>query len=79
MASALRHRTLRLAASLCFLSSLVALIQQRQALPARYRGAIVRGDPFHFSPMRRFPVARVAQHHAIVVEGVQVAFLSSVP
>jgi hypothetical protein len=42
---------------------LVALMQQRQALPARYRGAIVRSDAFHFGPVGSLLVARVAQDH----------------
>jgi hypothetical protein len=64
--------------SLRILPSLVALVQQRLALPARHRCAIISGDPFHLGPMSRFFVARVAQHHPVVIEGVQVTPLSSV-
>ena len=41
-------------------AGLVALVEQCAALPARDRGAILGGDPFHFGPMSRFPVARIA-------------------
>jgi hypothetical protein len=57
--------------------SFVTLVHQRQALPARHRSTIIRGDPFHFGPMSPFFVARITQNHAIIVEGVQVGFLFS--
>jgi hypothetical protein len=46
------------------------LVQERQALPARDRRAIFRGDAFHFGPMSRFLVARVAQDHTVFIERV---------
>jgi hypothetical protein len=54
------------------------LVQQCQALPARHRIAIIGSNAFHLSPMGSLLVARVAQDHSLVVESVQVAFLSSV-
>src|SRR2546425_782184 len=60
-------------------SSLVALVLQRQALSARHRGAVLRGNAFHFGPVSRFLVARIAQYHAVLREGVLVTFLSAVP
>jgi hypothetical protein len=59
-------------------SSLVGPVQERQASPARHGVAIIRGDPLDLGSMSRFLVAWIAQHHAIVVESVQVAFLSLV-
>jgi hypothetical protein len=50
--------------------SFIALVQQRPALPARHRSAILRSDALHFGPMRGFLVARIAQDHAIIIEGV---------
>lgn len=67
------------AVSTPFLPSLLALVQQRQALPARDRGEIVRSDPFHFGSMSSFLVARITQDHAVVIESMQVTFLSTVP
>jgi len=67
------------AASLPFLPNLVTLVQQRQALPTRHRSLIICGNPFHFGPMGSFSVARITQDHAVVVEGVEIAFSSSVP
>ena len=61
------------------LPGLFALKQQRQALAARHRGAILRRNPLHLGAMSRLSVARIAQNHAVSIEGVQVAFLSSVP
>jgi hypothetical protein len=56
----------------------VAFVQQGQARSARYFGVVVRGDTFHFGPVGGFLVARVAQNHAVVVEGVEVTFASFV-
>jgi hypothetical protein len=64
--------------SLPFIPSFVALVQQRQALPAGHRGAVIRGDPFHFGPMSSFFVARIAQKHPVVIKAVQVTLPSSV-
>ena len=64
--------------SLLLISRFIPPVQQCQALPARHRVAIVRGNAFHLRSMRRFPVARITQDHAMLVEGVQVAFLSFV-
>src|SRR5579871_1759737 len=55
-----------------------ALMKQCQAFPARHRGVILRGDPFHFRPMSRFLVARITQHHAVRVESVEVTLVSSI-
>jgi hypothetical protein len=60
-------------------SSFVTLVKQRQALPARHSSTIISGDAFHFGPMRSFFVPRITQNHAVIIEGVQVAFLSFVP
>jgi hypothetical protein len=54
-------------------------VQQRQALPAGHRGVIIGRNPFHFGPMRGFLVARVAQDHAVLVQGMQIALLSFIP
>jgi hypothetical protein len=51
-------------------SSFVTLVHQCQALPARHRSTIIRGDLFHFGPMSRFFVAGITQNHSIIVEGV---------
>jgi hypothetical protein len=51
-------------------------VQQIQALPTRDQSGVFRGDAFHLSPVGGFPVAWIAKHHAIRVEGVKVAFLS---
>jgi hypothetical protein len=59
------------------MSSFVPFVKQRDALPAGHGGADIRGDAFHFGPVRGFLVARIAQHHAFFIEGVQVAFLFS--
>src|SRR5260370_37371111 len=67
------------AVSLAFISSLVALVQGRQALPACHLGAIIRANPFHFGPMSSFLVAGVTQNHAILVQSVEVPSLSVVP
>ena len=56
----------------------LAIVEQQQALPAGYRCSIIRGDAFHFGAMSGFFIARVAQDHAVVIEGMQVAFLSRV-
>jgi hypothetical protein len=53
-----------------FHSSLLATVQQRSALAARHGAEIVCGDPFYLGPMSSLFVARIAQHHAILVEGV---------
>ena len=45
-----------------------------QTLPALHRGTVVRRDAFHFGPVSRFLVARIAQYHAVGVEGVAVTF-----
>ena len=60
-------------------SNLVALVEQRLAFSARHGGAIVSGDTLHLSPMCRLLVARITQDHAVLVKGVQVTFLPSVP
>jgi hypothetical protein len=82
----LSHETLRAllpprrAFALCHsFYRLVALMQQRETLPACYRGVIVRGDAFHFGPVGSLLVPRVAQDHSLVVKDVQVAPLSSIP
>src|SRR5262245_39925643 len=49
------------------------LVQQPQALLARHRLTILRGDAFHFGPVCGLAVARIAEDHAVLVEGVQVA------
>ena len=61
------------------LRSRLCLVQQVDALAARYRGVIDSRDAFHVGPVGGFPVARVAQHHAVLVEGVEVALPSPVP
>ena len=53
--------------------SLVLLVQQCQALPARHRGPVVCRDALHLGAMGSFLVTRVTQDHAVRVEGVPVA------
>ena len=65
--------------SLQVLPSSLTLVEQYQALPARHRRAIIRGDPLHLGPVRRLPVPTVAQYHPILIEGVPVALVSRVP
>src|SRR5437762_3281257 len=60
-------------------SSFVALVEQRETLPARHRSTVLSGDSLHFGPVSRFLVARVAKNHTVLIEGVQVSFLSLVP
>ncbi|HKA02061.1 MAG TPA: hypothetical protein VKE70_36370 [Candidatus Solibacter sp.] len=55
----------------------ILLEQDRPALPARHRGAVGRRNTFHLSPVRGFLVARIAQDHAVDVQGVQVALSTS--
>lgn len=57
----------------------VAVVERRQALPARDRRAVLGGDPLDLGAMGGFPVARIAHHHAVLVERVQVALLSRIP
>ena len=66
-------------ASRPLIPSPIAVMQQRQALPARHRGAIIGGDSFHCGPMCGFLVAGVTQNHAVLIQGVQVTSLSLVP
>jgi hypothetical protein len=61
------------------LPGLVPCVQQRQALTARHRGVVVRGDPFHRGPVGGLPVPGVTQDHAILIEGVQFPLRSPVP
>lgn len=58
---------------------LVFFVKDGQALPTRDGSAILRGDVLHLRAMSRLPVARVTEHHAVLIEGMQVAFLSLVP
>src|SRR5579859_7592932 len=60
-------------------SSFLALVQQRHALPTRYSSWIIRRDSFHLGSMGSLLVASVAQHHAVLIEGVLVALLALVP
>src|SRR5262245_13696573 len=56
----------------------VGLVQERPALPAGDRGPVVGGDPLHLGPVGGLLVARVAQDHAVFIEGVEVPVLSLV-
>lgn len=58
------------------ISFFVVHVQQSQALPAGYRGAMFRGDAFHLGSMSGLLVARIAQDHAVCVQGMEIVFLS---
>src|SRR5262245_47629268 len=66
------------AVSLSFIACLVALEEQREALAARHRVAVVGCDAFHLGAMSGFLVSRIAQHHAVCIKGVHVALLTLV-
>jgi len=53
-------------------------VQQRQALSARDRGAVDSGAPFHLRAVGGFLVARIAEDHPVLAEGVPVACMSGV-
>lgn len=53
-------------------------MQQLQAFATGHCGPVVRGDAFHLGPVCGFPVAGIAQHHAVCIQGVPVAFPPSV-
>lgn len=55
------------------------LVEQRKALPAGHCGLIILGDPFHLGPVSRFLVARIAQNHSVLIEGMKVASSSPIP
>jgi hypothetical protein len=57
---------------------LVALVEQSEAFSARHGSAILRRDTFHLCPMSGFLVARITQHHAVIIESVQVTLNSFV-
>ena len=61
-----------------FILSLLKRIQERETLAARHRRPIIRGNGFHLRSMGSFPVARVTYHHAVLIEGMQITFLSFV-
>src|SRR5579864_8722031 len=50
------------------------LVQQLQAFLTRYCRRVVRGDAFHLGSVCGLLVARVAEHHSVPIQGVQVAF-----
>lgn len=56
----------------------VAGVQQLQAFATGHYGPVVRGDAFHLGPVCGFPVAGIAQHHAVCIQGMPVAFPPSV-
>jgi hypothetical protein len=64
------------AASLQLAASVIGplSIQQGQTFSAGNPRAITRSNPFHLRPMSGFLIARVTQHHAIVIESVQITF-----
>lgn len=62
-----------------FAAVFVLFVKQREALPARHSTAIVGRDVLHLRTVRGFLVSRVAYDHAVRIECVQIAFLSSVP
>src|SRR5207302_6733233 len=51
----------------------------RRSSDLRHVTVVFRGDSCHVGPMGGFLVARIAQHHAVIIEGVQVTFPSLVP
>lgn len=61
-----------------FLARLLTPMQKRQTLQTCHRSTILRGNSFHLCPMRGFSIARIAQNHAVVIEGVHLVLLSAI-
>ncbi len=53
-------------------------MDQLQALAARHGLAIRRRDAFDFGAVGSLAISRVAEDHAVLVEGVEIAFNSPV-
>jgi hypothetical protein len=45
---------------------------------SKFKAALATRLTFHFRPMSSFLVARIAQNHAVLIERVEITFLSSV-